>query len=126
MAPRPGQLHPLRICLTGTHEQGGMLHHIIDLIDIFGEAGCKAVQCPDSQVLWVHLSCHLARLATGLSVPSELVEEFAGGRPKEPLNDRPKMRLLRGSVDFRHKALREKCFKIDAAKLRAMIDHKFL
>src|SRR6266516_3488750 len=103
-----------------------MLHHVIDLVDVFGEAGCKAFQCPDSEPFGVHFSCQKARLFTGLGVPSELIEEFARGGPKDALNHRPKMWLLRGTVDFRHKALREECFKIDAAKLRAMIDHDFL
>jgi hypothetical protein len=78
-----------------------MLHHVIDLIDIFGKAGCKAFQCPDSEPFGVYFSCHLARSFAGLCIPSELVEEFARGGPEEPFNDRPKMGLLRGSIDFR-------------------------
>src|SRR5436190_12611041 len=103
-----------------------MLHHIIDLVDIFGEAGCKAFQRPDSEPFRVHFSCQQARCSAGLCVPSELVEEFAGGGPEDSLNHGPKMGLLGGSVDFRDKALREECFKIHAAKLGAMIDHDFL
>jgi hypothetical protein len=103
-----------------------MLHHSINLVDIFGQAGGKAFQGSDCEPLRVHFSCHLARLFTRLGVSSELVEEFARGCPEETLNDRSKMGLLRGSVHFRHEALGEKRLKIDAAKLRAMIDHNFL
>ena len=103
-----------------------MLHYVIDLVDIFGQAGCKAFQCPDSEPFGVHFSCHLARRFAGLGVPSELVEEFAGSGPEDALDHRPKMWLLRRSVDFRHKALREERFKIHAAKFRAMIDHQLL
>src|SRR5438067_13491506 len=79
------------ICLTRTHEERGMLHHVIDLVDIFGKAGCKAFQCPDSEPFGVHFSCHLARRFAGLGVPSELVEEFAGSGPEDALDHRPKM-----------------------------------
>src|SRR5689334_13421932 len=106
------QLHPLLVGITRTHEERRMLHHIIDLVDIFVEASCKSLQCPDGESFGVYLSRHLTRLFAGLRVPPELVEEFAGGRPEETLNDRPKMGLLRGSVDFCHKALSEEGFKV--------------
>src|SRR5262249_25383879 len=126
MCPTPGKGHSLLKSLARALTQGGVIHLVIDLVDILRQPWSKAFQGPDCQPLRVYFAGHLPRLLAGLSVASQLVEQLGCRCPKKTFHDRPETRLLWRTIELRDQTPGQQGLKVGTAELRPLIHHKFL
>src|SRR5437588_12722843 len=59
MRATPGEGHSLLKSFTRALAEGGMLHLVIDLVDILRQAGSKAFQGPDREPVGIDLAGHV-------------------------------------------------------------------
>src|SRR5215471_6769297 len=126
MHATPCKCHSLLKSIARALTQGRVIHLVIDLVDILRQPWSKAFQGPDCQPLRVYFAGHLARLLTGLSVASQLVEQLRCRCPKKTFHDRPETRLLWRTIKLRDQTSGQQGLKIDTANLRPLINHKLL
>src|SRR5258707_14165445 len=126
MRATPRQFHSLLKSFARALTKGGVIHLVIDLVDIFREAWSKAFQCPDREPLRVFLLGYVPGRFAGLGVSWQLVEHLRCRRAKQTLHHGPETRLLWRTIEFRHQTPGQQRLKVHTAKLRTLIYHQFL
>src|SRR5437868_5098798 len=121
MRATPSEGHSLRVCFTRALTKGRVIHLVIDLMDILGEAWSKVFQGPDRKPLWVYFTRHVPRLLAGLGVASQLVEQLRCGCAKKTFDDGPETRLLWGAIELRDQTASQQGLKVDTSELRTLI-----
>src|SRR5450755_244053 len=105
MRPCSGKLHPLNIRFAWTHEERGMLHLIITLMDVVAQLRREAFYGPDRQALWIDVAGKQPRNFTGLRIATKLLNKISLRFSKETLNHRSCMRFKSWTLNFCDKTL---------------------
>src|SRR5258708_16774020 len=100
MRATPRQFHSLLKSFARALTKGGVIHLVIDLVDIFREAWSKAFQCPDREPLRVYLLGHVPGRFAGLGGSSQFVEHLRCRRAKQTLHHGPESHLLSPASEF--------------------------